>query len=96
MEGVKSLYVFVACERYNGLDLSATHCVFPAVAWTTFSVHIFFLFFLMFLLMIVFPSIISLSFLDHLKDIIDIIASRSNVLANFSFIFKIDQCFFMI
>ena len=45
MEGVKSLYVFVACERYNGLDLSATHCVFPAVAWTTFSVHIFFFFF---------------------------------------------------
>ena len=45
MEGVKSLYVSVACERYNGLDLSATHCVFPAVAWTTFSVHIFFFFF---------------------------------------------------
>lgn len=45
------------------------------------------------LLMIVFPPTIFLSLLWRLKDII---GSPWNVLANFSFIFKIGQCFLMI
>ena len=42
MEDFKSLFVFVACERCRGVDLSAIHGVFPVIAWETFSVHIFF------------------------------------------------------
>ena len=39
---LRNVFVFVTCERCIGLDLSATHCVFPAIAWVTLSIHIFF------------------------------------------------------
>ena len=42
MENFKNRFVIVACERFSGMDLSATHRVFPAVAWVAFYVHIFF------------------------------------------------------
>ena len=47
MEDLKSLFfVFVAWKVCSGLDLSATHRVFPAVTWVTFAARIFFYCFL--------------------------------------------------
>ena len=44
MEDFKKFFVLVAFEGCGGLNLSATHFVFPVVALATFSVHIFFCF----------------------------------------------------
>ena len=40
IEDFKNLFLFVACEKCSGNDLSETH-VFSAIAWATFSTHIF-------------------------------------------------------
>ena len=89
-----SLFVFVACERCNGLGLSETHRVVPAVAWAKFSIHIFFCFsFNVVIYDKVSALIVSFRFLVFSKDIIGLLL---NVLANFLFIFKVDQCYLMI
>ena len=89
-----SFFVFAACERCNGLDLSETHRVIPAVAWAKFSIHIFFCFSFNVVIYDRFSALIlCLRFLVFSKDIIWLLLS---VLANFLFIFKTDQCYFMI
>ena len=77
MEDFKSILVFVTYNRCSGLDLSATHRVFPAVAWEIFSVHIFFC---CSLNVVVNDSVSANHFFKFLVRLKYIIGSPSNVL----------------
>ena len=55
------IYIYIACERCCGLDLSEAHCVFSAIAWVIFSVHISSVVLLTLLLMIEFQRQLILS-----------------------------------